>query len=99
MRHGWLKLFVHDLEYNPQTQYKVHLYAAYFWVINAIAVTIALFAFPDQWNMIAVFYVALVSLYANFATDYGAMSATLAAMGQMPLPEIPVEAHVNEPSQ
>lgn len=90
-RYSWLKVVIHDLEYNPQTQYKIHLYAAMFWIFNAVIVTLAMVLFNDFWQQIAVFYVAIVSLYSNFATDYGAMSASLAASQHAPLPEIPAE--------
>jgi len=38
-----------------------------------------------------VFVILMYSLYANLATDYGAMSAALAAQGKGPPPEIPLE--------
>jgi hypothetical protein len=94
MRHGWLKLFVHDLEYNPQTQYKVHFYAAIYWLINFPIILILFFAFPDIWLQVGLLVTLVYSIYANLATDYGAMSAAEAATGSGPLPEIPVEGHV-----
>jgi hypothetical protein len=89
MRHGWLRHILHDLEYNPETQYKVHIRASYFWAVNLVVALILQIFFNDLWDNIAIFYVAVVSLYANFATDYGAASAALAAMHETPLPEIP----------
>lgn len=91
MRHGWLKHLLHDLEYNPYTQYRVHITASYFWIVNIFVVLLVQQLFSDAWSQIAVLYVAIVSLYANFATDYGAASASLAAMGSNPLPEVPGE--------
>jgi hypothetical protein len=90
-RHHWLGHLIKDLEYNPSTQYKIHITAAWFWIANLVIVLIVQFVFPDQWALIAVLYVAIVSLYANLATDYGAASAALAAMERPPLPEIPGE--------
>jgi hypothetical protein len=34
----------------------------------------------------------IYSIYANFATDYGAMSAAMAAFGDKLPPEIPLQA-------
>jgi hypothetical protein len=62
MSHSWARHLVSDLETNPRTQYKVHLYGV------------------------------IYSIYANFATDYGAMSAAMAAFGDTPPPEIPLQA-------
>jgi hypothetical protein len=91
IRYGWLKVLVHDLEYNPRTQYSVHLVAVWFWVIN-LPLIIAIFVFlPGVWLQLGLFVTLLYSLWANFATDYGAMSAALAASQQPPLPEIPLE--------
>jgi len=97
VRHAWLGKFIKDLEYDPRVQYKVHLYAMWWWAINFIAV-ILVFAFANHtWQVISVLYLVLVSLYANWATDYGAMSAALAAQQQAPLPEVPLESHVEPP--
>lgn len=97
LRHGWLKHILRDLETNPETQYKVHLYAMYWWTLN-FALVLILFVFGNGvWQRISVLYLVLVSLYANWATDYGAMSAALAAKGQTPLPELPLERHVDAP--
>ena len=90
-RHGWLKPLLRDLETNPRTQFKVHVIGAYFWLVTAIPILVLFFAFPDLWLSIGVLITLLYSLYANFATDYGAASAALAAMGRLPLPEIPTE--------
>jgi hypothetical protein len=94
MRHGWLKLVIHDLEYNPRTQYKVHIAASYFWIITAAPILLLFFGFPEQWLQWGVLITLLYSLYANFATDYGAASAALAAMGNDPLPEVPTEPFI-----
>jgi hypothetical protein len=97
VRHAWLAKFVKDLEYDPRVQYKVHLYAMWWWAINFVAV-ILVFAFANHaWQVISVLYLVLVSLYANWATDYGAMSAALAAQQLAPLPEVPLETHVDPP--
>lgn len=79
MRHGWVKHFIHDFESNPQTQYKIHMAFTYVWLLNmALALSVYMFA-PGLWSKASVLYLVLVSLYANFATDYGAVSAAEAA--------------------
>ena len=79
VRHGWLRVFIRDFEGNPQTQYKVHQVAARFWLVNAV-VAVAVFIFaPGAWSRISVLYLVLVSLYANWSTDAGAMAASEAA--------------------
>lgn len=99
MRHGWLKVVVKDLETNPRTQYKVHLYGAIYWLINFPLVAALFFGAPTLWIKLGVFITLVYSIYANFATDYGAMSAAMASFGQPPLPEIPAGAHVEAKSE
>lgn len=91
LRHGWLKHVIKDLEDNPHTQYKVHLYGVIYWLANFPLVTLLFFFAPALWLKLGIFITLVYSIYANFATDYGAMSAAMAAYGQPPLPEIPVE--------
>lgn len=91
VRHGWLRHLLHDLEYNPKTQYRVHITASYFWIVSAVPILFFFFGFPTQWIQYGVLVTLIYSLYANFATDYGAASAALAAMHEDPLPEIPGE--------
>lgn len=98
MRHGWLRFLVKDLETNPRTQYKVHLYGVVYWLINFPLVAALFFGEPALWLKWGVFITLVYSIYANFATDYGAMSAAMASFGSQPLPEIPVQAHVEAKS-
>jgi len=98
MRHGWLKVVVKDLETNPHTQYKVHLYGVIYWLINFPLVAALFFGEPTLWLKWGVFITLVYSIYANFATDYGAMSAAMASFGNAPLPELPVQAHVEAKS-
>ena len=81
VRHGWMKYVIKDLETNPHSQYKVHLYGAVYWLINFPLIT-ALYVFePHLWLALGIFITLIYSIYANFATDYGAMSAAMAAFG------------------
>jgi hypothetical protein len=94
MRHGWLRFVIHDLEYNPKKQYRIHIAAAYFWILTATPILFLFFGFPEQWLQWGVVITLLHSLYANFATDYGAASAALAAIGNASLPEVPIEPFI-----
>jgi hypothetical protein len=96
-RYGWLKPLVKDLETNPHTQYKVHLYGMMYWLVNFPLVAAFFFLAPTLWLKWGVFITLFYSIYANFATDYGAMSSAMAAFGP-PLPEIPTSAHVEAKS-
>lgn len=91
MPHGWLKLVVKNLETDPKTQYKVHLWGAVYWLFNFPAVTALFFFAPSLWLKLGIFITLIYSIYANFATDYGAMSAAMAAEHEPPLPELPLE--------
>jgi hypothetical protein len=95
VRHGWLGIVIKDLETNPRTQYKVHLYGVVYWLANFPLIACLFFFAPGLWVRLGVFITLIYSIYANMATDYGAMSAAMAAFGSTPLPEIPVEAHVD----
>lgn len=73
-RHGWLKVFFKDLETNPQTQASIHKWACVYWLCN-FPVVLALFFFaPHVWLAIGLLVNTVYSLYANLATDYGALS-------------------------
>jgi hypothetical protein len=78
--HGWMKYVVRDLETNPKTQYTVHKWGMYYWLLNFAAVALLFFLTPSLWLKLGVFIILEYSIYANFATDYGAMSAAMAAM-------------------
>jgi len=104
-RHGWLKHIVRGLETDPHMQYKVHLRAVQVWLASMVAVALVFFLDRPLWISVSVFYLVLISLYANLATDYGSMSASMAAFapGEQ-LPTIPLEsaqatAHYTEAAQ
>ena len=92
-RHRWAKVFIHDLATNPRAQYKVHLYGVLYWMINFPLVIALFFTEPALWLKLGIFITLIYSLYANLMTDYGAMSAAMAAYGAGPLPELPGETH------
>ena len=91
VRHSWLKLIIRDLETNPHTQYKVHWWGVIYWLINFPLVTCLFLFAPGIWDEVGIFITLIYSIYANFATDYGAMSAAMAAYNGEHLPEIPLE--------
>lgn len=94
MRHGWLRHVIKGLETDPHVQFKVHFYGVLYWLINFPAVCYLFFFQGTLWLKWGIFITLIYSIYANFATDYGSMSAAMAAFGQSPLPELPVEEHV-----
>lgn len=90
-RNGLFRLFVRDLETNPHAQFKVHRWGLYYWLLNFPLVTLLFFAEPAVWLKWGIFITLIYSIYANAATDYGAMSAAMAAYEDRPgLPPIPV---------
>ena len=85
-RHAWLLAIFRALakdkkrfETDTALQLKIHQIASYVWIVNFFMALFVFFAFPGFWAHASVLYLVLVSLYANFATDYGAVSAALAA--------------------
>ena len=91
MRHSWAKHLVSDLETNPHTQYKVHLYGVIYWLINFPAICYLFFGQPGLWLKLGIFITLIYSIYSNLATDYGGMSAAEAAFGEPEPPPIPLE--------
>jgi hypothetical protein len=67
---------VHSLEYDPHVQYRFHQTFAIFWLIFMAALR----WMPSLYDHnLASFLIEEISLYANFTTDFGSMSAALAA--------------------
>ena len=91
IRHGWMNMLLKDLSTNPYTQYKVHMWGAIYWLINFPLVCCLFFLTPTLWVKLGIFITLIYSIYANLATDYGAMSAAEAAFGQPQPPPIPLE--------
>lgn len=80
MRHGWIRRIVKDFETNAHFQFKFHLWAMGFWIINLVGGTVLMIFDNKDWVSAGVYYVFVVSIYANWDTDYDACSASLAAM-------------------
>ena len=51
-----------------------------FWIVNAVVGVLLAILFPHAWIAIGVLYVFLLSIYANWDTDYGAVSAAQASL-------------------
>lgn len=51
-----------------------------FWILNFLAGAACLVLWPQEWTKIGLFYVFAISIYANWDTDYDAVSASLAAL-------------------
>jgi hypothetical protein len=79
-RHGWAYRVVQGLENDHTKQINFHRWAILFWAANVPVATTIMVCWPGLWNSIAVFYVLLLSLYANADTDFDAMSAAQAAL-------------------
>jgi hypothetical protein len=90
IRHGWMSMIFKDLSTNPYTQYKVHMWGAIYWLINFPLICCLFFFTPTLWLKLGIFITLIYSIYANLATDYGAMSAAEAAFGEPPPPPIPL---------
>lgn len=71
---------VNKLEHDPVAQYRFNRFCAIFWGIQIFLLPVTVFFWPSLWLRIEFFYVTEASLWANFATHFGAMSAALAAM-------------------
>jgi hypothetical protein len=68
---------IHELEYEAQAQYKYHRGAAIVWLASMILI---LFFPPLYSNNLGILIILEVSLYANFSTEFGSMSASEAAI-------------------
>jgi len=88
---GRVRVAVTALESDPMVQYRVHRWGAIYWLANFPVFIYLFFWQRSFWDTAGVFVILMYSLYANLATDYGAMSAALAAQGRHPLPELPLE--------
>jgi hypothetical protein len=69
---------IHALEYDPGAQYKFHFFWTWAWAVCMVALPFL----PKLWaHQLSALVIIEVSLWANFATHFGAMSSALAAKG------------------
>lgn len=78
--HGWLRHLVKGLEDDPGVQAAVHKWACVYWLINFPVIAVLYFCYPSVWVGVGLLVNTFYSLYANFATDYGALSAAQASL-------------------
>jgi hypothetical protein len=67
------------------------MWGAIYWLINFPLICCLFFFTPALWVKLGIFITLIYSIYANLATDYGAMSAAEAAFGEPQPPPIPLE--------
>lgn len=82
MRHGALKKAVAravgTFEHDPDFQIQFHKVAMLFWLFAGVAGATWCVLFPASWVKTGVLLVYLISIYANWDTDYDAVSAASA---------------------
>jgi hypothetical protein len=76
----WLSRWVKAIETDPSIQAAIHKYSSYWWLLNFPVVGFLFFATPHIWMTVGLLMNTFYSLYANFATDYGALSAAQASL-------------------
>jgi hypothetical protein len=79
-RHGWLRHLVAGLEDDPAVQARIHKWACVYWLANFPVIGVLYFFYPHTWIALGLLVNTFYSLYANFATDYGGLSAAQASM-------------------
>jgi hypothetical protein len=77
----------HDMEFNSRTQWVYHRKMCWVWLANFVPITALLVLVLTSSTKMAVVWTAVMlgvntyySLYANFCTDYDAVSASYAAI-------------------
>jgi hypothetical protein len=80
MRQSWLSTLLRRFNTDPRLQYRIHLVMTYVWVVNMIIAVLVYSFAPHVWATASILYLVLISLYANFATDYGAVPGSEAAI-------------------
>jgi hypothetical protein len=90
MKHHFLTSKIAGYEKDPELQIKFHLKMMRFWAINTpVLAGFWIFSLIVPHDAIAIdggiiLYTALISLYANWDTDYGAVSGAIAARQTQP---------------
>lgn len=60
---------------DSRAQMKTHLWLAIFWAVNLPIVCAVYFFLPDVWKGASILYLAIVSIYANFAGEISGWQA------------------------
>lgn len=89
LQHEWaaLRHTAHEMEFNPEVQWRFHRKMCWFWLANFVPVTALLYGVLAGNTHLALLLTAVMlglntyySLYANFDTEFDAVSASYAAM-------------------
>lgn len=75
-----IKNDVHKLEYDAHSQWRYHIIMTRYWALNFPVIVTLFFFMPKLWIAIALFINTMYSIYANLATDFGAVPAAYTAM-------------------
>lgn len=70
--------FMDEFENDAKTQAKFHQRMSYFWILTMLLAPLAFF--PRDTTSLIQLLILEVSLYANFATEFGALSGAQASM-------------------
>lgn len=54
----------------PLALKKVNGVLTWFWLLNLPAITVAYFVFPGTWEKASIFYLAVLSVWANIASHF-----------------------------
>lgn len=68
-----------QFEEDGKFQARIHLVMTYYWMLNFPVIGYLYFFQPKKWITLGLLINTFYSLYANASTDYGALSAALAA--------------------
>lgn len=63
-------------ENDPKFQIAFNKVSTYAWLVQMLLLPIAFYGTTGIWAKYSVFYLTLISLFANFATGYGALAAS-----------------------
>jgi hypothetical protein len=69
--------FIDQFEHDARTQARFHLVMAWFWLFTMVAAPAAFW--PHNLQELIQLLILEVSLYANFATEFGALSGSQAS--------------------
>ncbi len=59
---------------DPHFQFDLHLVGTGFWLLNFVLIAVCYFADKSLWDRASIFYLAIITFYGNFSTDYCGVS-------------------------
>lgn len=84
-----LRKDVDRLDHDPHTQWWIHTVGFWFWTINFPLVAYLFFFQPRLWFKWGLFITLVYSVYANWSTDFGGMSAAESVIVSKKGPDVP----------